>query len=529
MQDIIEISPEFEKFNNMFLKLKGDYRFSRLGKTFETKNNKYFFDSGTGKVFQVTDNVHKVLENLAYKDSFENLLSLDMEENDLLEALMIIKDTVEKENMLMSPVISDMEHTDLEYLREDSFPVSQVTFELTERCNLRCKYCVYQEEQGGFRTFGERDMTIDIIKNVIDLLAKSPNHEVFVTFYGGEPLLRFDLLKGCVDYCKEVLANKKVSYNLTTNATLINEEIAEYIASLGDHFTTISIDGPKEIHNDNRVFYNGEGSFDKTISGLKKLIKAEGENAKENININAVLGKKDTQTFDTVQAFFNSQEWLPKGISVSTSYVDSGDVEFEYLGVDTEEDLNFTKKNIEPFGEDAIDPLKHWFFKQVNNTGQNLESNNIISKHDVDRGLHSIHSRMITDKPIPRYWVNGCCTPGSRRLYIASNGDFKLCEKMGPSPSIGNAFSGIDLNKIEKHYLKDYISETKKLCNDCWAVRLCNLCYLNCYDENGVHMSYRHLECLFKRRRVEQDLKIYHEILENNPESLNYLNDIFYA
>lgn len=529
MSDIREISLEFKKFNEMFLKLKGDYRFSRLGKTFETKNNKYFLDSGTGKVFQVEDNVYKVLENLAYKDSFESVLDLDMDEDELFGALDVIKTAVEKDSILMSPIINNMEHNDMEYLREGGFPISQVTFELTERCNLRCKYCVYQDEQGGFRTFGENDMTIDTIKSVIDMLAKSSKDEVFVTFYGGEPLLRFDLLKGCIDYCKERLVHKKVSYNLTTNATLINDEIAEYIASLGDHFTTVSIDGPKDIHDDNRVFCNGDGTFDKTISGLKKLIKAEGENAKENININSVLAKKDTQTFDVVQKFFNNQEWLPKGIEISTSYVDKGDVEFEYLGVDTESDLNFTKNNIEPFGVDAIDPLKHWYFNQVNDTSQNLKSNNIISKSDVDRGLHSIHSRMITDKPIPRYWMNGCCTPASRRLYVTVDGNFKLCEKMGPSPSIGNASSGIDLNKIDKYYIKDYINETKKLCNDCWAIRLCSLCYLNCYDEEGVHMSYRHLECLFNRRAVEQNLKKYHEILETNPESLNYLNDIFYS
>ena len=83
---------------------------------------------------------------------------------------------------------------------------AQITLELTEKCNMRCKYCIYQEGQGGYREFGNHDMTFEVAKLAIDDLIEHSQDEkvIFVSFYGGEPLLKFDLLKQCIDYCETI-------------------------------------------------------------------------------------------------------------------------------------------------------------------------------------------------------------------------------------------------------------------------------------------------------------------------------------
>lgn len=516
----IEIS-RFQEYKNTFLRIKGDYRFSRLGKAFKTANNKYFYDMGTGKVFSVDENVYDILYCLSMTDDFEKIFDLGISNQDLLSALEIISNSVLNENILMAPPVKTMICNELVTKKLEDIQLRHISLEMTEKCNLRCKYCVYHEGQGAFREFGKKDMTLDTAKKAIDLLSLSQEKEVYISFYGGEPLLKFDMIKQCINYCKEKLSDKKVHYNMTTNCTLITEEIATYLASIDSYFTTVSIDGPEHIHDKNRVFVNGNGSFEKAINGLKLLINAEGKNASERIKLNMVLDDTDIKTLDELQEFINNSEILPKGIDISTSYISIGDTECEYLGVDTEEERKILYKD--------IDPLLDWNLDKVKSNSSSLNNNKLISKDAMDKELFYIHKRLLLENPIKSYFMNGCCIPGARRLYVTVDGNFAMCERIGPAPFIGNVNDGLDFKAIQKHYFDDFAKEASKFCNDCWAVTLCSLCYLNCYNEKEINLSYRHRHCSTNRQILEKNLIAYHEILENNPQSLEYLNDIVFS
>ncbi|WP_250675057.1 radical SAM protein (plasmid) [Paraclostridium ghonii] len=514
---------DYKKFEDMFLKLKGGLRFSRLGKPFETNNNKYFLDSGTGKIFEVNDNVYSVLECLWNTDNFNELFELGMSDKDLLSALNEVEEVVQSENILQMQPIKTMHfnNVDINNYKIEDTQMKNLSIEMTERCNLRCKYCVYHEDQGGFRTFGKKDITFDVIKKAIDLLALSTEDEAFISFYGGEPLLKFDLIKQSIDYCNKKLSNKKLHYNMTTNATLITEEIASYLSSLENYFTTISLDGPELIHNKNRVFADETGSFEKTMKGLSNLVKAEGENASKRIHFNIVLDDTSKETFEKIQDFYNVSEWIPNGSNITTSYITTGNKEFEYLGVGTEEEKKVAKSV-----EKESNPLSDWNIEKINSGESAIDKNPLISKDFIDKGLHAIHKRMLIDQPAKVHYMNGCCIPSARKLYLTVDGNFSVCERIGPSPFIGNVDEGINFDKIRKYYIEDFTNEASKYCNDCWAVHICSLCYMNCYDEDGIHISYRHAHCLGHRQEIESNLVRYHEILENNPKSLAYLNDI---
>ncbi|GAA0106759.1 radical SAM protein [Paraclostridium sordellii] len=526
MQDIKGISHEFEKFNDMFFKLKGDYRFSRLGKPFETENSKYFLDSGTGKVFQVSNNLYNVLECLWNTDKFEALFELELSSEELLDSLNELEEVVKNENILQMPPITTMYCNNGEKRNQNisDTQMKHLAIEMTERCNLRCKYCIYNEGECGFRTFGKKDITFDTVKKAIDLMALSTEEEVYISFYGGEPLLKFDLIKQSIEYCNEKLSNKKIAYNMTTNATLITEEIANYLAGLENYYTTISLDGPELIHNKNRVFADGTGSFEKTIEGLRNLVKAEGENASERIHFNIVLDDTSKDTFEEIQNFFTSSDYIPKNPHITTSYIESAPRDFEYLGVGTEED-----RELNEYIKNKVDPLTDWNIEKIENKLSSVDKSNLVSKEFIDKGLDSVHRRMLIDKPSNEYYMNGCCVPGGRRLYLTVNGDFAVCERIGPSPFIGNVDEGINFENVKKYYIDDFVNEVIKYCNDCWAVHMCKLCYTNCYNEEGVHIPYRHLQCIMQRNSIYKDLVLYHELLEKDPQSLSYLNDIKYS
>lgn len=519
------ISKGFKKHERMFLDLKKEYRFSRLGKPFRTKNKKYFFDSGTGKVFEVKDNVYSVLNCYWHEDNFGKIIELNIPEDDLLGALREIEETVKLHNILQMPPVKNMYHNlgDIENQELTNVPPNHLIIEITQRCNMRCKYCIYHEEEAGYREFGSQDISFDSIRKAIDMMDLCPDEEISITFYGGEPLLRFDLIKQAIEYSKQKLNNKKLSFGMTTNATLVTEEIASYLATLEDYFTLISLDGPKEIHDKNRIFPNGTGSFEATIKGLKILIDSEGEKASERINYNIVLNDDNQENYEHIQSFFRNSGIIPENSVINTSYINKGSKEYKYLGVGTEEEKEFTD-NL-----NTTDTLTDWNIEKFMSGNVQLDKNKLIAKENLNRRLYSIHSRLLTDKPFQFHRMNGCCSPAKRRIYVTTNGDFSICERMGPAPFIGNVDIGIDVEKIKKYYIDDFINAFAKYCNDCWAVHLCGLCYTNCYNQEGVNSAYRHKRCSVNRCGIEGDLVRYHTLLEYDSNSIAYLDDIEYS
>lgn len=133
---------------------------------------------------------------------------------------------------------------------------------------------------------------------------------------------------------------------------------------------------------------------------------------------------------------------------------------------------------------------------------------------------------LLTETPIQQYGMNGCCVPGQRRIYVTTKGEFLHCEKVGNIPCLGNVNEGFDKEKIKKLYVEDFIEEAKEYCKECWAVNLCTLCYVNCYDANGLHLSYRHNSCRNERKYLEDNLRRYHALMEANPSELEQYNEM---
>ena len=161
----------------------------RLGRCFQTRRKKYYFDTGTGKVFEVNSNVYYILQKILDNADKEDLLN---DSDVTVEALNEVYSSIMQENILKAPVLEGFigsQITDLE--GQLTKHRAQITLELTERCNLRCKYCIYNEGQGGYRNFGNRDMTYEIAKQGIDdLIENSGDDSIYVGFYGGEPLIQ---------------------------------------------------------------------------------------------------------------------------------------------------------------------------------------------------------------------------------------------------------------------------------------------------------------------------------------------------
>ena len=136
---------------------------------------------------------------------------------------------------------------------------------LTDKCNLRCKYC-YENKK-------EKDISFEHIKNLIDYETKQGNKYSVVCFYGGEPLLKKELIKRTIEYINSKNSKTKFYYGMTTNGTLIDDEFIQYMKD--NKFLNIgySIDGIEKSQNLNRKTVDGKNTFNKVIENAKKTLK----------------------------------------------------------------------------------------------------------------------------------------------------------------------------------------------------------------------------------------------------------------
>jgi len=152
---------------------------------------------------------------------------------------------------------------------------------LTDYCNLHCKYCFIEKNIP--RTYTRKNMSKKVIERSIDKFGKIIKNQIFlkppsIVFYGGEPLINWDILKHGLEYLQEKQQAKilpsKIEKILITNGTLINYKIADVLKK-HNVLVSVSIDGPEKIHNFNRLFKNGKGSFKEAINGFQ-ILKEKG-------------------------------------------------------------------------------------------------------------------------------------------------------------------------------------------------------------------------------------------------------------
>lgn len=152
---------------------------------------------------------------------------------------------------------------------------SELTLILTDKCNLACKYC-YCATSRDINSAYEGPMNEEIALKAVDWLFDNcgTHEELTICFFGGEPLLNKPVLYSVVEYADSLamLQNKKISYTMTSNVTLVDDELAEYLKN--HHIKVlISLDGPKHIHDAQCPTQGGMGSFDMAKAGAERIIK----------------------------------------------------------------------------------------------------------------------------------------------------------------------------------------------------------------------------------------------------------------
>ncbi len=181
---------------------------------FKTPYSHYVFDTNTNDLIKVDEDVYGALQDIIDERITEDKLPRPIQER---------IGELKEEGYLSSNRVQELEHPvtpTLEYYQ--AHKVRSITLQVTQQCNLRCAYCIYSETNNpGQRRHSNKRMTKETAKKCIDfLLAHSRDEDrISIGFYGGEPLLEFDLIKYTVEYAKERLFGKTLHFHITTSNT----------------------------------------------------------------------------------------------------------------------------------------------------------------------------------------------------------------------------------------------------------------------------------------------------------------------
>ncbi len=369
--------------------------------------------------------------------------------------------------------------------RVERTALNTVVLNVTTGCNLSCTYC-YKEDLA--KPSAGRRMGADTAEASVEmLLRESPDEPRYtVAFFGGEPLSNRPLIEHMVGYCERRFGElgKRVEFVMTTNATLLNEEIVDWL-NAHRFGLSISIDGPQAVHDRNRVTIGGQGTYDTVRRKVGMLLSRYTSRP---------VGARVTLTHGTteIETIWNHLINELGFAEVGFAPVTSGDLTTFNL---TGEELTQVFANMKALGRKYLEAA--------------LEDRNIgfSNLHQLITDIHEGHK-----KALP-------CGAGLKMLAVDHKGELNLCHRFTGStlPTFGNVHSGVKQAELND-FLSQRLDRTGTGCDSC---RIRNLCSGGCYHESyarygdPTHPTYHYCELM--RDWVDFGIEVYSRIMAHNP------------
>lgn len=305
--------------------------------------------------------------------------------------------------------------------------------------------------------------------------------------------MEIELIKKAVSYAKEVFGEKKVNFNMTTNATLLNMDIADFLVQ-NDFNITISLDGPRNIHNKNRIFANSnKGTFDLIMENIA-LIREKYPFFDKKISFNAVIDLK--QNVSCTNEFFLNYDTV-KGLNVNGTFINPVNRK-EILDFDPE--LNAIS-NYEVFkvflyacDSDLFSEYKPTLYEsEIASIKQAM-----CERYIGVEGYEDIIS------------PGGQCLPGIQRFFVTADGKFFPCERVDETSEelcIGDLQQGINIDNAIK--ILNVADVTSRQCIECWCYKMCYQCISKAQEDGRINAEARLKWCQQTRAGVEGTIKDY--------------------
>lgn len=457
------------------------------------KNNGYniVLDVNSGSVHVVDDLVYEIIglineENLVLeeKDKAQIIQALESTYNpvDIAEAISEVKELIEEELLFTRDVYREY----IMDFKKRKTVVKALCLHIAHDCNLACRYCFAEEgEYHGRRAL----MSYEVGKQALDFLIENSGNRrnLEVDFFGGEPLMNWDVVKRLVEYgrSKEKEYNKNFRFTLTTNGVLLNDDIMEF-ANKEMSNVVLSLDGRKEIHDFMRPSRNGKGSYDVILPKFMKFAESRGE--------------KD---------YYIRGTFTSNNLDFSEDVLHFADLGFKHMSVEPvvslpEEPFAIKEEDIPAICEE-YDKLAAEFIK----------------RKKEGKGFNFFHFMIDLEQgPCVAKRLSGCGS-GTEYLAVTPWGDLYPCHQFVGEDNflMGNVFDGVKEKELQDEFKLCNVYAKDK-CQDCFAKFYCSGgCAANSYKfHNSITDAYD-IGCELERKRVETAIMIKAALADSNEDS----------
>lgn len=388
--------------------------------------------------------------------------------------------------------------------------VGGLILSITERCNFRCRYCVYSGEyaHARARSHSGATMTSAVAAAALRYYARhlKSDADASIGFYGGEPLLNAHLIKECVNSWRAMTHPKKTRFAITTNGSLLDSETIDFLVANG-FSVMVSLDGPESMHDANRVKPDGSGTFERVWRNLLRLRSQYPKFFREKILFS--LTETAHTNYETLKDFIESYPEMFQGgcfvfsalrpgrTSSPSSEMDAAYASWQsYQRLKREyiASLKAGRRLRGPFWDSVFVP----YFRSVH-----MRSFNALGEGD---------------------FLMPACVPGEQRVFVDVRGVLHMCEKVNTSMPLGDVFRGINRRIVSELYNSYYGLVNQERCRACWAVRFCPACYVT-LSYWGALEPPREEWCSTVRRNIEERLSDYCEVIASNPRAFDFYHE----
>ena len=451
-------------------------------KLFTSRNKNYVYDVYSNRIFELTKEQYQELHRLV-DCGISDYTKMSVDSKSYSDILLMLQ-----KGYFRSPWIEEIKHEESEYIPWiTKRGISFLSLQVTNECNFKCRYCLYTRENKIDRTHENIKMSWDVAKRSVDFLWRNSkdSSKINIAFYGGEPLLNFNLIKKVVAYADEVFELKNITYNLTTNGSILTDYIIDFLAEKNFNIA-ISLDGPELVQNRHRKFYtNGNDTFHVVWKNVVRIKNRQPEWYESNVFFHPVLMHNEDP--EEVFAFFSEN-----GVSRGRVILNLASLD----GIDFD-------------NSDAT------FLSHADGIIQS-QSNN-MSRNAKTRFMREIYESRL----IPVTWHHsGPCVPSSKKIHVDSRGFIYPCEKLIDSFSntIGDIDHGIDDDKVNN--ILNIGKMTEDTCRSCFAMRFCNICVQKCYnpETRSIDAFQKTQQCELVKKRT---LRYLLEFCENSQANIS--------
>lgn len=431
-------------------------------------------DTCSGAVHAVDDVAYDIIAQYKTRPEDELVAAMlekyadrpDVTPEDLRDCIAQVRE-LEESGQLYTP--DTFEPMAFDY-KNRSTVVKALCLHVAHTCNLNCSYCF--ASQGKYH--GERAlMSFEVGKQALDfLIARSGSRvNLEVDFFGGEPLMNWDVVKQLVAYARtqEAPHNKKFRFTLTTNGMLIDDDVIDF-ANKEMHNVVLSLDGRKEIHDRLRVDLAGHGSYDRIVPRFQRFVERRGDG-----------------------------EYYMRGTFTHANPDFTKDV--LHMA-----DLGFTQLSMEPVVCDPSDPaaLTQEDLPIVLEQYE-LLAKEMLKREEEGRGFTFYHYMLdLTGGPCIYKRISGCGS-GTEYMAVTPWGDLYPCHQFVGEEDykLGDVWQGVTNTAVRDEF-KSCNAYARPECADCWAKLYCSGgCAANAYHATGSIRGVYQYGCELFRKRIE--------------------------